>query len=205
MIVNVVCRGVTPLLINKMNESVLESLRTKIKKPKAANIGTTRTPREEASEKVYLHTGKCCMPGEMLMACLINAGAFIRLDGKRMMSTAKSTLLPGFMGLMTPVIMLVDPDDLKREASWEPDVRKGTNPNGNEAVCICRPRWDRWAFEAQIDIDTLEIGENAIRELWDKAGRRMGLGDFRPQRKGIFGRFVVEKWNREEEVGKAAE
>src|SRR5277367_1729623 len=109
MIVNVKCRGITPLLTNRMSESVLEGLRTKVKKPKAANIGTTRTPREEASEKVYLHGGKSAMPGENLMACLINAGAFIRLDGKRMMSNAKSTLLPGFMSLLTPVLMLVDP------------------------------------------------------------------------------------------------
>ena len=204
LIVNLTCRGITPLLCNRMSESTLEGLRTKIKKPKAANIGTTRTPREEASEKVYLHGGKSAVPGENLMSCLISAGAFIRLDGKRMISTAKSTLLPGFMSLLTPVIMLVDPDDLKQEAKWEPDVRKGTNPNGREAVAICRPRWDRWAFSAQIEIETDEIGENAIRELWDKAGRRIGLGDFRPQRKGIFGRFVVEKWARVEEA-KAAE
>jgi len=204
MIVNIQCRGITPLLTNRMSESVLEGLRTKTKKPKAANIGTTRTPREEASEKVYLHGGKCALPGENLMACLICAGAFIRLDGKRMVSTAKSTLLPGFMSLLTPVIMLVDPDSLRKEAAWEPDVRKGTNPNGGEAVAICRPRFDRWAFESQIEIDENEIGENAIRDLWDKAGRRIGLGDFRPQRKGIFGRFVVEVWERQAEV-KAAE
>lgn len=198
MIVDIKCRGITPLLTNRMSESILESLRTKTKKPKAATIGITRTPREEASEKVYLHNQRSAIPGENLMACLIAAGAFIRLDGKRLVSTAKSTLLPGFMTLMTPVIMLVEPDDHNKEAAWEPDVRKGTNPNGNEAVAICRPRWDRWGFGAQIEIDTLEIGENAIRELWDKAGRRIGLGDFRPQRKGIFGRFVIEEWRREE-------
>jgi hypothetical protein len=198
MIINIKCRGITPLLTNRMNDEVLEGLRTKTKKPKAANIGSTRTRREEASEKIYLCKNKACLPGENLMACLISAGAFIRLDGKRMMSNAKSTLLPGFLTLLTPSLMLVDPDDEMKEAVWDPDVRKGTNPNGNEAVAVCRPRWDRWAFAAQIEIDTAEIGENAIRDLWDKAGRRIGLGDFRPQRKGIFGRFVVETWERVE-------
>ena len=204
MNIEIKCRGITPLLTNRMSESVLEGLRTKIKKPKAAGIGHTRTPREEAAEKVYLVQNKASLPGENLMACLIVAGAFIRLDGKRMVSTAKSTLLPGLMTLGTPTLFLVDPDNRKLEAKWEPDVRKGTNPNGNEAVAICRPRWDRWAFECQIEINELEIGENAIRDLWDKAGKRVGLGDFRPQRKGIFGQFVVETWKRVEEA-KAAE
>ena len=204
MIVNVYCRNLSPLLMNRMSESTLEGLRTKVKAPKAAKIGTTRTPREEAQEKVYTHGGAPMLPGENLMSCLIAAGCFMRLDAKRQISTAKSTLLPGLMSLLTPVIPLLVPNT-DGEAKWEADVRKGTNPNGGEAVAICRPRFDAWSIAFRIDIDTQEIGENVIRELVDKAGRRIGLGDFRPQRKGIFGQFVVEKWQREEEVAAAAE
>lgn len=204
MIVNVLCKGLTPLFMNRMSESTLEGLRTKMKKPKAANVGTTRTPRQEAEEKVYLYDTRPIIPGENLMSCLIAAGVFCRLDAKRQISTAKSTLLPGLISLLTTRLELKVPDTDK-PATWEADVRKGTNPNGGEAVAICRPRFDAWCFEFKIDIDTNEIGEHAIRELVDKAGRRIGLGDFRPSRKGIFGQFVVEKWQREEEVSAAAE
>jgi hypothetical protein len=198
MIINVSCRGLTPLLMNRMSESTLEGLRTKQKAPKAANVGTTRTPREDAEPKVYSHGGKPILPGENLMACLIAGGCFVRLDAKRQVSTGKSTLLPGLMTLLDMMLPLYEPDS-RKQARWEADVRQGKNPNGGEAVCICRPRFDAWAFECRIDIDDKEIGENAIRHLWDLAGRRVGLGDFRPARKGIFGQFVVEKWVRVEE------
>lgn len=193
--VSVKCRGVTPLLMNRMSESTLEGLRTKFKPPKTKEIGKTNTPREDAEPKVYLHAGNPIIPAENLMACLICAGVFVRLDAKRQMSTAKSTVLPGVFTLHDFVIPLTLADGNK-SAIWEADVRKGVNPNGGEAVAICRPRFDEWAFKFRATIDTNEIGENVIRDLIDKAGKRIGLGDFRPARKGIFGQFVVEKWDR---------
>jgi hypothetical protein len=32
------------------------------------------------------------------------------------------------------------------------------------------------------------------RRLVDDAGRKVGLGDFRPWRRGPFGRFTVVRW-----------
>lgn len=198
MIIDVGLRGVSPLLMNKMDPSTLEGLRTKTKTPKTASIGTTKTPREDAERKVYLSDDGPYLPGTMLMSCLIAAGQHVRLDGKRQISTAKSTVLPGLMTLLTTAPLLKEPDTDKA-ATWEADVQQGRNPNGGEAVAICRPRFDAWAFEVAIDIAETEVGENVIRELFDKAGRRCGLGDFRPQRKGIFGQFIVECWERREE------
>lgn len=190
------------MMMNRMSESTLEGLRTKVKKPKAANIGHVRTPRQEAEEKVYTHGGEPIIPGENLMSCLIAAGVFVRLDAKRQISTGKGTLLPGLMTLLDYVIPIYVPDT-KHPAKWEADVRQGRNPNGGEAVAICRPRFDAWSFSCRVEIDENEIGENAIRQLWDLAGKRIGLGDFRPARKGIFGQFVVEKWIREKEQAAA--
>jgi hypothetical protein len=33
-----------------------------------------------------------------------------------------------------------------------------------------------------------------IRAVIDDAGKKIGLGDYRPSRKGPFGRFVVKTW-----------
>jgi hypothetical protein len=184
--------------MNRVGDNVLEKLRTKVKEPKAKDIGHVRTPREDAEPKLYLHDGKPMLPGENLMACLIAAGVFVRLDAKRQISTGKSTILPGLMSMLDFALPLVDPDNDKKAVAWEPDVRKGVNPNGNEAVCIVRPRFDRWAFHVRIELDDAEIGENTIRQLWDLAGKRVGLCDFRPARKGVFGKFVVERWDRVE-------
>jgi hypothetical protein len=39
--------------------------------------------------------------------------------------------------------------------------------------------------------------EAFARKLVDDAGKRIGLGDFRPDRKGPFGKFVVSNWAKE--------
>lgn len=187
--------GVSPLLMNRMTEAELEGIRTKEKKKfKAA---PPADPRDQAAPKVYTtKDGNPYIPAENFMACLIAAGMYIKLDGKRQMSTSKSTLLPGFMTLETPWLSLVSPHNDK-PAPWEVDIRKGTNPNGGEAVCLVRPRFDAWAFDCSLLVDTDQINEKVIREMVDIAGARVGLGDFRPARKGIFGRFKVVLWERE--------
>jgi hypothetical protein len=191
--VAVKCKGITPLLMNPQTQEALLKMRDKVKAPKNA---PKPTPEQEAQQKadVYKDTdGNYYIPAEALYAALMNAGQFIRLDGRRQVSTAKSTLLPGLMALEDARLVL---EGLNKEQPFEVDIKAGKNPNGGEAVCIVRPRFDEWEFTAHITIYTSEIGEELIRELFDKAGRRCGLLDFRPNRKGIFGQFVVEDWKR---------
>lgn len=38
------------------------------------------------------------------------------------------------------------------------------------------------------------FGPILVRSIVDDAGKKIGLGDFRPARKGPFGRFVVKEW-----------
>lgn len=192
----VTCEGLTPLLMNRLTEETLEQIRTKTKPPKTAQ-STYRTPREDAAPKVYEVGGKPYVPGQLLLSALIAAGQFVRLDGKRQVSTQKSTILPGFMTVETTELMLLGEGG--RPATWEVDMRAGRNPNGGEAVCLCRPRFDRWSFDVSIIIDTREVGEQLVRQIFDIAGKRCGLGDFRPNRKGMFGQFAVRCWERQKE------
>ena len=196
------CSGVTPLLQNKMPEEQLEAIRTKSKKKFTAPL----EPRDEAARKLYLtnDTKEPYLPVENLMSCLIEAGKFIRLDAKRQMTNAKSTLLPGFLSINDFALNLRDPDT-GAPSAWEVDMRQGRNPNGGEGVCILRPRFDRWSFKLSAWLDLDQLGEQTYRQLFDLAGSRIGLGDFRPQRKGIYGRFQIVQWKRGEGVLAAAE
>lgn len=187
--IRVALRGTSPLLMNRMTDEQLLALHTRDRKKFTA----PREPREVAASRLYgTHDGKPYLPTENLMACLISAGMYIKLDGKRQMSTKQSTLLPGFLTIDDPYLPLLDGDG--KAAAWEVDMRQGRNPNGGEAVCIIRPRFDRWAITASISIDADSISEDVIRELVDIAGGRIGLCDFRPQRRGIFGKFKVTHW-----------
>jgi len=185
MRVEIVLKGKTPLLMNKMGEDELLALHTKEKKSKNA---PRLEPRKEAERKLHqTHDGKPIIGADALFACLANAGVFIRLDQKRQLSTKTTTLLPAFLNIDEPYFVIETP-------GWEVDLRQGRNPNGGEAVCIIRPRFDNWKFKCHVTIDVSEIGENKIRELFDLAGMRIGLYEFRPQRRGTFGTFMVESW-----------
>lgn len=186
---NIRLEGSTPLLFNRMTEEELEKLRTKDKKKFVA----VPEPREVAQKKLYLtnDTQLPYLPADMLMACLINAGMFVKLDGKRQMSTSKSTLLPGFVTLEDHYMLIQTRDG---QARWEVDMRQGRNPNTGDAICIIRPRFDNWAINFSMLIDTEQMEDSKIRDLVDIAGRRIGVGDFRPQRKGIYGQFRVGCW-----------
>lgn len=205
MLVEIYCVGRSPLLMNRMTEESLHGLRKPGgKKPKTAP--RPELPRDEAIPKLYTTHDKKkrpYLPTENIFSCLVCAGQMVRLDGKRQISTAKSTILPSFITIVEPYVLLVDPDDGESEPAWEVDMRQGRNPNGGEAVCIVRPRFDRWAFRLTVDIDDREIAEAVIRELFDKAGARIGLGDFRPQRRGPFGQFIVNRWAKIQEAAAA--
>lgn len=183
----VMLKGITSLVMNRVTQEQLLKIRDKIKDPKGA---PRKSPREECEDKVYTdEDGKPYIPKRVLWACLVAAGQHVRLDGKRQVSTAKSTVLPQFLTLEDLRMPLETP-------GWEVDIDQGRNPNGGELVVLCRPRFDEWRFKARIIIDTREISEDKIRELFDIAGKRCGLGEFRPNRKGFYGQFVVECWKR---------
>jgi hypothetical protein len=52
-------------------------------------------------------------------------------------------------------------------------------------------KW-RIAFTVKFD-DNREVDQSTIVKLVEIAGRKIGLCDWRPQKKGRFGRFVIEK------------
>jgi hypothetical protein len=178
--------------------------------------------RETARSKVHMtEAGLPYVPAEMFMSCCIIAGRFIKLDGKRQMSTANSTLLPGFLSVEETFFYLVDPRQggpaewatatqtapaqPKHPAEWESDIRRGVSNNaGGSAVAIVRPRFDRWGFTVTCMLDTDQLSEATFRELFDIAGSRVGIGDFRPMRKGIYGRFKVTGWQRMDELKSAS-
>ena len=58
-----------------------------------------------------------------------------------------------------------------------------------------RPRLDTWKVSFTIEYDTDLLSATEVRQVVDDAGKRVGLLDFRPEKKGYFGRFVVTRWD----------
>ena len=54
-----------------------------------------------------------------------------------------------------------------------------------------RPLIEKWGCDVTFDIDTEFVSPEAIEDLLGVAGRIIGVGDWRPEKSGPYGRFEV--------------
>ncbi len=189
--VRVVLEGMTPLLLNPMTEEKLQGLYN----PKGSS-GTKPlvplTPQEVAEKKVPRNTvGQAGIPSLYLFSCLVEGGRLVKMDARRAMSTKDSSLVPSFLSIEAEFLPFAD-----QKAEYVVDMRRGVLDNAGKKVPvpIVRPRFDKWSFEATLLIDENEVAVERVRQLVEKSGKAVGLGDFRPAKRGPFGRFRIATW-----------
>lgn len=72
------------------------------------------------------------------------------------------------------------------------DRRSVVNPANKARILRCRPIWNTWTMRLSLEIDTAIITPEHVLESLNLAGRIIGVGDFRPEKGGGFGRFRAE-------------
>lgn len=182
--------GISPILFNRFGEDDGNAIENG---SSPAITGDTRgTPRDQATKSCYRDDkGFLYVPGANLFSALIEAGIFQKV-GRSKLTTQKSSLVPA--GIAVDEMML--PFGTK---DFEVDSRRIVNPATKGARLRHRGRLDKWHLEFTLDVDTTMFSPKVVRQLVDDAGKKIGLGDYRPARKGPFGRFVVTKWDEEQE------
>ncbi len=177
MKIKVKIKGVTPLLFNRFIE---EEYQVKTRNKNAL-------PREEAEKTLHKNKkGIIIMPAQNIFSCLICAGKYHKI-GKNKVTTQKSSIVPA--GLQVDEIECsLDTKD------FEVDSRSVVIPSTGGRVMKHRARLDAWELSFTLDVDPTIFDEKFVRQLVDDAGQKVGLGDFRPDRKGLFGKFKVVKW-----------
>jgi hypothetical protein len=193
--VQVEITGTTPLIMNKFTDAAALKMEGGTS---SAITGDKGTPREQASKKVYVdEQGIVHVPGTNIFRAIIDAGVFHKA-GRSKIPTQKSSLVPAAVNLVDLTCPLLG------QPAWEVDSRSVVIPSTGGRIMCHRPRFDRWSISFGLEVDLGMFAMPLVRQLLDDAGKRIGLGDFRPARKGPFGRFVVTKWEIEKEEKKAA-
>lgn len=183
--------GVSPLLMNPATEDLLDQLFGGAGARKGKD--NTLTCQKVAESKIIKsEDGKIGIPSMYLFSCMVEAGRQVKLDGKRSISTKDSSLLPSFLTIDEFFLPFTD-----QEAKWVTDKRRGKLPKDGTAVCIVRPRFDKWGFSAIFNVDEKGCAEDKVKDLVTRAGNSVGLGDFRPACRGPFGRFKIVDWKSE--------
>jgi len=184
MNIKVTIQGVTPLLMNRFHEENEVKVQSGVS---AVSIAGKGTPREQATKKAYMDTdGNLYIPGPNIFSCIVQAGTFHKV-GKSKITTVKSSLVPAGISILD----IVCPLGVKE---FEVDSRSVVIPSTGGRIMAHRPRLDEWATTFTLDVDTAMFDLKTVRLLVDDAGKKVGLGDFRPARKGPFGKFVVTGW-----------
>lgn len=199
--IRVEIEGTTPILMNRFTDENAQAVSGGTTTTFAPS-GSKGTPREQATKKLYTdEKGVLHIPGPNLFRAVIDAGTFHKA-GKSKVTTQKSSLVPAAMGIIELTIPVLNPAG--GAVQWEVDSRAVVIPSTGGRVMAHRPRIDRWKLAFTVEYDPTMFSPSLVRALIDDAGRRVGLGDFRPARKGPFGKFNVVGWVEEKSAKRAA-
>ncbi len=146
-------------------------------------------PEVEAEAATYRNAdGAFAAPVIWFRAATLEAGKGVRI-GK---IGAKSVLSGGvILRDNDEVAPLLDAaNGMGPIEKYEIDIRRAKVQNAG--ILRARPRFNKWAcrFDLIIDEEIISIEDHVI-PLLQKAGVVCGVGDYRPQRMGTFGRFQV--------------
>ena len=187
----VTIQGISPLLMNRFTEEqqAKASAGTTV-----AVIGAQGTPREQAGPKVYRdRDGHPCLPGPNIFSGLVESGKFHKV-GKSKVTTGRSSIVPAGISVLEVECPLTNNGEKRSETRWEVDSRPIVNPATRGRRLCHRPRFDEWRVSFTLEVLTSLFDPVFVRQMVDDMGSRIGLGDFRPDRKGPFGRFKVTRW-----------
>lgn len=183
--ISVTVQGSTPLLCNRFFEEAQLAASSGVRK---SVVGTQRTPKEQAELKLYKDLdGKPMIPTPNIFRCLIDDGTFFK-NGKSKVTTQKSSLIPACVEIEGVAI------PIKSKEGWTVDTRPVRIPATGGRILAHRPCFNDWKLSFILHVDTEIISVDLVYDILEASGKRIGLGDFRPNCKGVFGKFRIITW-----------
>lgn len=166
---NITVKGSTPILLHRFPLEPIEAIEKK-------------TPAEQAEICAYREPAskELCFPAVNVQRALVKGAAYSK--GKGRATLAKSAA----------ACIMVGPEYLLFGVKhYSIDARAVVVPATKGRVVRYRPRMDAWQLSFAVEYDDALLRETEVRRIIDDAGLRVGIGDFRPEKGGSFGRFLV--------------
>lgn len=168
--VEVKIKGISALLMHSFPMVPIEAIEKK-------------SPEEQAELATYRDPdGNLYVPAIAIQRCLVSSATYSKGKGR------------GSLQKPVAACVMVTPERVPLPRPFTVDARPVVVPATRGRVVRYRPRFDEWNLSFSIEYDDTLLTETQLRRVVDDAGSRVGLLDFRPERKGPFGRFMVTKW-----------
>jgi hypothetical protein len=144
-------------------------------------------------KKAHIENGSVVIPP---MAFKIGLDLAAKMLGQQIPGKGKATYTKFFLtGVMVSKPVVIAPESAIQMERIHANA-DGVRGSGKR-VWRNFPRIDKWAGEIEFHIFAEEIIREVFEETAAYAGKAIGVGRFRPERGGFFGRYAIDKfvWN----------
>lgn len=191
-------KGVTPYMQHRMDDTKLAEW-----EKRRGTIIERDHLNDEPEKKAAFHSyidqdGNYYIPSEHFKQCFVKGGAFVK--GK-VGNTTKSmkNIVAGMWRILEERISFRKFDEV--------DIRSAVNRNIKARIITHRPKWMQWEaeFTLSIDDDTKNrVTDETVRAIIEYGGRYLGVGSYRPEHTGEYGRFEIAELTLLQELAKVA-
>jgi len=179
--ITVEIRGTSPLLIHRFHEDSEQA------KPTRRMVVQQRDPLAEATKAAYIAgDGTFYFSAFSIPNCMANAGANHKMRGSR---KTLRFIVPSAVRIQAETITILNGDGPAKR--FEVDSRPVTIPATKGRIMRYRPRFDVWGAKFTLLLDENALSIEDAHKLLEEAGQYIGIGDFRPEKRGPFGCFRV--------------
>lgn len=172
--------GISPLIQHKWSEKGLEMLRMTAQERKKQPKGK-RDPQTEAQAAMYVTEN-----GEPGIPILAFKSALISAAHKDL--GLEKTLVRKSMFFPCADVNKVVPMDTDEPICREDFVRIGQK----QTDLRYRPEFKEWRVRIVCEIDAQALTEQDVVNLVNRAGFGVGIGEWRPENGGEYGRFAID-------------
>jgi hypothetical protein len=174
--INVIIEGTTPILFNRFRDVAIEGKSKKV---------TGARAESDIEDKLYLIDGKTHLPSVYIKNSVVEAGKQFKIIGKG--KSTYSKIVASTVDINPFMIEM----DVK---NYEVFRISAVNPMTKGRMMTERPKYDKWKASFQIILNDPAVPTGVINEILEHAGKYVGLGDWRPEKKGMFGKFMIVKF-----------
>ena len=170
--------GISPLLQNNPASFIGKS---------GGDLAGTKdyNDEEEARLRLYIDPdGNHYHPAQAFPKTMVSAVA-----GKKYGKAFATTAIKGAVFITEPFAVI---EDERGKPATDFTIDRQPVVVGKARVLRCRPCWNQWRMRLPLEIDTAILQPSQVRDALELAGRIKGIGDYRPEKGGGFGRFRVE-------------
>lgn len=170
----ITCEGISPVIVHRWSEKAKKQMLDKQMK-KAKQAKEAKDPQRDFEQSLYKLNGDCVLPTIWFKLAAVNACSYVE----------------GITKVLARGAFYIEGEYVKIEGS-APKMREDMVKIAMGTADIrYRGQFDKWKVALSITYNAGVLSSEQIINLLNIGGFSIGVGEWRPQRNGDFGRFKV--------------